>query len=104
MRSKIKNDMRLILPLLLSALFFQTCSQPAELIQIPYNHKHVYYEGRIGDNGIEHAEIYWPGSSFSLKFHGESIQTTLEDQNGENYFNVIVDGTHVALLHLSKGG
>lgn len=96
--------MRLIPLLVLSALFYQTCSQPAESTHIPYNHEHVYYEGRIGENELEHAaEIYWPGSSFSLKFHGESIGTTLEDQNGDNYFNVIVDGTHVALLHLSKG-
>jgi len=96
--------MRLYLTLLVSTLFIQTCSQVAESIHIPYNHKHVYYEGRIGDNGIEHAaEIYWPGSSISLKFHGESIGTTLEDQNGENFYNVVVDGTQVAVLQLSKG-
>ncbi len=96
--------MRLNLILLISALFFQTCSQVTESTHIPYNHKHVYYEGRIGENGTDHAaEIYWPGSSFSLKFYGKSIKTTLEDQNGDNFFNVIVDGTHVSLLHLSKG-
>ena len=105
MRPKIENAMRLNLTLLLLALFIQACTRGNESMLIPYNHKHVYYEGRIGEDGIDHAaEIYWPGSSFSLKFYGKSIKTTLEDQNGDNFFNVIVDGTHVALLHLSKDG
>jgi len=74
----------------------------SEQLHIPYNHPHVYYEGRIGENGEQGAaEIYWPGSFVSLKFNGTSLNASLEDQHGENYFNVIVDGIHVAVLFLS---
>lgn len=55
--------------------------------------------GEYGDE--EAAEIYWPGSLVALKFNGTSLSATLEDQHGDNYFNVIVDGMHVAVLHLS---
>ncbi len=96
--------MKLFLQLIFVSFCIQTCSHKGEPLFVPYSHEHVYYEGRIGESDADDAsEIYWPGSSVSLKFQGESISTTLEDQKGENYFNVMVDGIHVAVLHLSQG-
>ena len=96
--------MKFKLLLLIIFIGFQGYSKEPEILHVPYNHAHVYYEGRTGESEAEDAsEIYWPGSFVSLKFHGESISATLEDQKGENYFNVMVDGIHVAVLNLAKG-
>ncbi len=96
--------MRFNLSLFLMALFFQAFSADSEPVLIPYTHEHIYYEGRIGKNSKKKAaEIYWPGSSIALRVDGGSISAILEDQHGENYFNVIVDGLHLGILHLSKG-
>jgi hypothetical protein len=48
-------------------------------------------------------EIYWPGTSLSLRFTGDSISIILEDQLGDNYFNVLVDDTLKEVLHLEQG-
>jgi len=73
-------------------------------LHIPFDHPHVYSEGRIGvDTVLGASEIYWPGSFLSLKFIGDSLSITLEDQKGENYFNVLVDGTLTEVLHLEQG-
>ena len=71
---------------------------------IPYNHEHVYTEGRIGVNSSQTAaEIYWPGSSVSLSFSGQGLIAILDDQKGENYFTVVVDGEQSAVLKLEAG-
>ncbi len=73
-------------------------------ISVPYNHPHIYWEGRIRANpGLQASEIWWPGSSISLKFIGDSVSATLEDRSGTNYFNVVVDGEHSSVLHLEQG-
>jgi hypothetical protein len=73
-------------------------------IHLPYDHPHIYSEGRIGvDSVLQAREIYWPGTFLSLKFMGDSLSVTLEDQHGDNYFNVLVDDTLTEVLHLEQG-
>ncbi len=79
-------------------------SSQYRLVFIPARHPHIYSEGRIGQNETTGtSEIYWPGSFVSLCFQGDSISAVLEDEKGENYFNVLVDGEQLKVLHLEKG-
>lgn len=75
-----------------------------ELLALPYDHPHIYTEGRIGtDTSLQTRDLYWPGSSLAISFLGESISVSLEDQKGENYYNVLVDGSLTEVLHLEQG-
>jgi hypothetical protein len=72
--------------------------------KINYNDKSITFEGRIGDNSKEKAkEIYWSGTSIKLNFKGTALKVILNDENGLNYFNVILDGKPIDVLKLSKG-
>lgn len=94
---------RLISPLFL----FLVCCSTSRLtkeISIAFNDKNISYEGRIGENTkLNAAEIYWPGSSVSIKFEGQKVSAILEDENGDNYYNVILDGEPKDVLRLKKG-
>lgn len=95
----------LLSPLLLFLTFCSSVpSSSVKVIEVSYNNRDVYYEGRIATNNkIGAADIYWPGSSVSIQFNGESVSAFLEDEKGENYFTVVVDGVEDSVLHLSKG-
>jgi hypothetical protein len=95
----------LLSPLLLFLIFGGIVPSGAVTeIEVSFDNSNVYYEGRIVKNKeIGAAEIYWPGSSVSLQFKGKAISAILEDQKGENYFTVVVDGEEDSVLHLSKG-
>ena len=89
-------------------LFLLSCasvtSDAVESILVDFDDKEVYYEGRVQQNEkIGATEIYWPGSSVSLKFEGTLISAVLEDEKGENYFTVVVDGKQTSVLDLKKG-
>lgn len=55
--------------------------------------------GRVGFHG-DIAEIYWPGSSFTIKCAGPEVRAKLKDEHGFNYFNVIVDDSLVRVLRI----
>ncbi|QVY66047.1 SGNH/GDSL hydrolase family protein [Polaribacter sp. Q13] len=75
-----------------------------EVSKINYNDKSIVFEGRIGENPKEKAkEIYWSGSSIKLNFKGTALKVVLNDENGVNYFNVILDGKPIDVLKLKKG-
>lgn len=59
---------------------------------IAFNDPHIQYEGRIGDKSGEAAELSWSGSTARIRFEGTGIKALLKDYNGQNYFNVILDG------------
>tara|TARA_B100000809_G_scaffold193813_1_gene192880 strand:+ start:29863 stop:30945 length:1083 start_codon:yes stop_codon:yes gene_type:complete len=92
-------------PLLLLLIYCGSAPTSAtKEIEVSFDNKNVYYEGRVAKNkDIGAAEIYWPGSSVSLQFEGMSISAILDDEKGENYFTVVVDGLETSVLHLSKG-
>ncbi|MCP5061956.1 MAG: electron transporter RnfD, partial [Ignavibacteriae bacterium] len=57
--------------------------------------------GRIGETD-SYKEIYWSGSSIKLKFEGTSIEAILDDEHGENFFNVIVDENNISIIQLDS--
>ncbi len=65
---------------------------------IAFDDERIEYMGRIGMNEQGFAEIYWPGSSIKINFEGTSIKALLKDENGDNYFNVIIDEDSILIL------
>lgn len=79
-------------------------SSQSQIIQANFDSPNISYEGRIGKNEDKKAsEIYWSGSSIQTKFEGTELSTTLEDEKGLNFFNVIIDDTIIHTLKLKKG-
>lgn len=74
------------------------------LVVVKPTNKNIVYQGRVGENKVEKAtEIYWSGSSIKINFDGTSVKAILNDQNGTNYFNIIIDGANFEILKLKKG-
>lgn len=73
------------------------CSSQQELV-VPYSNSSIEYWGRIDTASAKVAGLYWSGSSIKLNFEGESIQALLQDETGENYYNVIIDKDSISLL------
>ena len=59
----------------------------------------IRYTGRI-NHGENAAEIYWPGSKILVKFEGDSLKAYLKDENGKNYFNVVIDDDSLRYIKL----
>ena len=74
----------------LIAISFLACSVKEE-VWIDYSNLHIAYTGRIAMSETKGAEIYWSGTSVKFNFEGESVSALLEDEKGDNYFNVIID-------------
>ena len=45
------------------------------------------------------AELSWTATTVSVSFDGTGIQALLKDQQGDNFYNVIVDGKLTQVLH-----
>lgn len=58
----------------------------------------ISYMGRIGESNPEAAELYWSGTSVKINFEGTAVSALLQDERGENYYNIIIDGDSVNIL------
>ena len=67
---------------------------------IDAQNKFIQYDGRIGLENSGVAEIYWPGSSWKIKFRGTDVKAILKDEQGDNYYDIIVDDTDIHVLKL----
>lgn len=75
------------------------CGAPKKLLRtnenkegfVAFNDKRLQYEGRIRQTP-EAAELCWSGATVRLRFKGTHLKAQLKDYNGQNYFNVIIDG------------
>jgi len=65
--------------------------------EVKFNSSQIEYMGRIGQTDST-AEIYWSGSSVKIEFEGTSVSATLQDEHGDNYFNVIIDDNSIFVL------
>ncbi|OJU25940.1 MAG: hypothetical protein BGN92_10905 [Sphingobacteriales bacterium 41-5] len=68
---------------------------------VPFDDNHIQYEGRI-EHKTDAAYLYWPGSTVRIKFNGTAIKVLLKDFNGQNYFNVIIDGVVVKKIRIDS--
>src|SRR5437588_4715130 len=59
---------------------------------------HIRYMGRINMLD-EAAELSCSASSAKINFYGTGVKATVKDERADNYFNVIVDGKVISVLH-----
>ncbi|ANI88713.1 hypothetical protein A9P82_05090 [Arachidicoccus ginsenosidimutans] len=86
----------LIVSVLLSSGVF------SQEIIVKDNNPDIQYSGRMELNDTA-AVISWTGSSVQFNFRGTSVKALLRDEDGNNYYNVIVDNQILQRLHLTKG-
>jgi len=91
--------MRLIPRLLfiLSVLNISCQSKNDKEVLVSYTHPEIEYWGRIDSTDVG-ANLYWSGTSIAMNFEGESIYAMLQDETGDNYYNVMVDNNEPVLL------
>jgi len=65
---------------------------------IPYNDKHIRYEGRIAKQK-DAAVLSWSGTSVTIYFKGTGITALLKDLDTATYYNVIIDDKTIWKLH-----
>ena len=65
----------------------------------------LLYAGRVDTGQPDAPRISWPGTSISGNFTGPTLSATLDDQFGNNWFNVFIDGdlAHPKVLRASPG-
>ncbi|HBK83473.1 MAG TPA: electron transporter RnfD [Flavobacterium sp.] len=71
-------------------------------LYVNHSHEKIRYEGRVSTDSLDGTALYWPGSSVSIDFIGTEIYAMLQDENGDNYYNVIVDNQIVNVLNPSS--
>lgn len=76
------------------------CAVKKELV-VSNSDKVVAFEGRTQQNLDGSTELYWPGSSVSMTFEGSEIYAILNDEKGENYYNVILDNEIIKVFQPS---
>ncbi len=59
--------------------------------RIPAGDKGLVYTGRIDFSVADAPQLSWPGSSIHANFEGSYLAIELDDQFGNNYFNVFID-------------
>ena len=91
MKPVCKIGLAAIVVLLINACNYQPTT-------IPFNHPQLTYEGRIVHQSNA-AMLSWPGTNVSMQFSGTGVSVVLQDLDTANYYNVIVDGEVVSVLH-----
>jgi len=81
------------------ALFFvYSCATKPTLI-INYSNPEINYSGRVDSSKSKAVDLYWSSTSIKINFEGNEIHALLEDEKGENYYNVIIDNDSLFILH-----
>lgn len=101
-----KNKSNKLLNLLLAIIFTYPNGLLLAANFIEADHKFIQYTGRIDFANPKQPLISWPGTSIKARFTGQSIKIKLDDLEGKNYFNVIIDGNnqHPHVLKAKQGG
>lgn len=82
---------------LVGILLIISCVTTEELF-IDYANSQIEYSGRIDTSRVKAADLYWSGSSIKMNFEGESLYALLEDENGDNFYNVKIDSDSIFIL------
>lgn len=86
--------MKKLLTLLLLSASTVTLAQKT----IPFNDSHIHYMGRVQQLG-DASVLSWSGNSATINFTGSSVNAVLQDEKGDNFYKVIVDGEVVNTIH-----
>ncbi len=88
--------LHLITNIVIVALLLLGCKDSD--ITIPVTDQNIVYMGRV-EMTDSAATLIWPGTSVKINFEGESVFTTLKDEKGENYYNIVLDEDSIIVLH-----
>lgn len=64
---------------------------------VPNTSQQIHYMGRIVQSDSI-STFYWSGTSAQINFEGTSVKALMQDENGDNYYNVIIDQDSVIIL------
>jgi len=76
---------------------FLGCTGSNDLV-ISYLNPQIEYSGRIDTSQMQAAELYWSGTSIKINFEGNSISALLNDNRGDNYYNILIDSAKPFIL------
>jgi hypothetical protein len=85
--------------LLISAFVLTGCEND---LKVPYFSTDIEYMGRVDVSG-NFAKLMWPGTSAKITFEGSTVYAELQDETGDNYYNVIIDNDSIFMLHTDTG-
>lgn len=87
--------------LLIGFLLFNFCLGCKAQTVVSINDKNLRFIGRVLMTDST-AELSWPSSEVKLNFKGTAIRAIIKDEIGDNYYNIIVDGKLIKVLHLEN--
>ncbi|WP_291860110.1 SGNH/GDSL hydrolase family protein [Marinilabilia sp.] len=70
---------------------------------VPANNEFIEYTGRIDFSNPESPQFSYSGVSIRACFEGSGISAVLEDEKGENRYNIILDGVVVNQVSTKQG-
>ena len=85
--------------LLASAIGFKSRAQ----VIVKAGDPHIHYMGRVAFQDSV-AVLSWSGTSVKINFVGDGISFRLRDERGDNYFEEILDGKIVRVVHPTTDG
>jgi hypothetical protein len=62
----------------------------------------IHYMGRVAKSDTA-AVLSWSGNSVMLNFTGTGIKAVLNNEGTENFYNIIIDGKVISVLHPDAG-
>jgi hypothetical protein len=68
---------------------------------IGFSDPHIQYEGRVGMTPAA-AELYWSGTTATIRFNGTGASAVLQDYNGQGFFNVIIDSSTIHKVRIDS--
>lgn len=80
------------------SLSLASCEQSYLRLPIAPQDEAVSYQSRVDRRTVDSVDLYWSGAAVRVTFEGDSLFATLQDERGDNYFNVIIDQDSVRLL------
>lgn len=81
----------------ITLLLLSACADQPDLF-VEYSNPHIAYSGRVDTTTAKAADLYWSGTSVTINFKGEAIGALLEDERGDNYYNIIIDNDSLFVL------
>ena len=84
----------------LSTIFFFSCNDKETKKEkfINFKSSNILYTGRVNLETDSAAILYWPGTSIKLNFKGTGLKVLMQDENGKNYYDVILDNDSMFIL------
>ena len=95
--------MKLLFFLVLPLFVFSNNSFSSTADTIPANDSFIEYTGRIDFSNPLAPRFSYPGISIRTYFKGSGIYAILDDEYGQNYFNIILDDSLISVIKADSG-